>query len=228
VSDAKRDCIHWHPVCTVEKYSPDQAAWARRKLPARQPLHGDLLRELFRVPEGGIIRAEGNGVTAAWLANLAQLLTGAGGYPLAPGRTVFGVGIDGETEFSPSLVHLAPGPGEGFGRSWYRPMDPGFPAARGGTVAGQATFGEREACHIWAEWCWAAGRAGAVAGPVLRECFGGEGEHVMLNRKAPEGGFGDKETGAAWVFQTEITFRDLLTSEGSVYHRWCSARRVTE
>jgi hypothetical protein len=208
-------------VSRVEKYSPDQTAWARARLEAElgwgrrvlvralgiavPVLHGDWLRELFAEPECGIARDEGNRVTEAGLANLALLLTG-GGHPLAPGRTVFGVGTDGETPPSDGHVHLANAPGEGHGRSWYRPMDAGFPVPDGAALAGQATFSEREANFGWREWCWASGVPGPEPGPVLRSCF--DGEHAMLNRRAPEAGFGLKEPGVAWVFRTEITFLD--------------------
>ena len=213
--------IPWHPVSRVEKYSPEQTAWARyrlaeemswgrrvivRALGAAVPvLHGDWLRELFTAPECGVACDEGNRVTETGLANLALVLTG-GGHPLVPGRTVFGVGADGETSFSARHVHLANAPGEGHGHSWYRPMDAGFPDADGLAVVGQATFNEREANFGWREWCWASGEPGPEPGPVLRDCF--DGGHAMLNRRAPEPGFGLKEAGVAWVFRTEITFPD--------------------
>lgn len=196
--------IGWHPVSRVEKYSSDQVAWARRARPGRL-LTGDRLRALFRAPEDGIVFDEGNGVTETGILNLALLLTGEGGHPLASGRTVFGVGTDGETAFAPGLVHLAHASGEGHGRSWYRPMDPGYPTAAGAGLLGQATFSEREANMPWMEWCWASGEPGIEAGPVLHECFAGD--HVMLNRKAPAAGFGTKEAGVAWVFRTEIILK---------------------
>lgn len=213
--------IPWRPVSRVEKYSADQTAWARRRLGAELSwgrrvivralgiavpvLHGDWLRELFAEPECGIACDEGNLVTEVGLVNLALLLTG-GGYPLTPGRTVFGVGTDGETAASPRHVHLANAVGEGHGRSWYRPMDPGFPSPEGAGLTGQATFTESEANWGWHEWCWASGEPELQPGPVLRQCFGGE--HAMLNRRAPAAGFGLKEAGVAWVFRTEITFLD--------------------
>jgi hypothetical protein len=83
-------------------------------------------------------------------------------------------------------------------------MDDGFPVPDGTALAGQATFHEREANFGWREWCWASGEPGLQAGPVLRNCFGGG--HAMLNRRAPQAGFGLKEPGVAWVFRTEITF----------------------
>jgi hypothetical protein len=93
------DGISWYPVSAIEKYSADQVRYARehrevpglKRLPPREVLHGDLMRLLFREPEDGTVRDEGNGVTVAGTVNLAMLLSGAGGYPLTEGRAVFGV-----------------------------------------------------------------------------------------------------------------------------------------
>jgi hypothetical protein len=207
------DGIRWHPVCTIEKYSADQVRYARERgelpwlkqftLPPRAALSGDLMRMLFREPEGGTVRDEGNGTTVNGTANLALLLTGAGGHPLAPGRAVFGVGGE-DTEFSREHVHLSPAGGEEPGTTWYRPMDPGYPlVVRPGIVEGQATFLEHEACFEWHEWCWGTGPGRPAAHHSLRGCYGGE-QPVMMNRKAHPAGYGMKDPGVAWCFRTEI------------------------
>lgn len=213
-SDRIGDAIRWHPVSVIEKYSPDQVRYARerrespwswgRSLPRRQVLHGNLLRMLFREPEGGVVRDEGNGVVAGGTANLALVLTGLGGHPLAQERAVFGVGSDA-AEFDREHVHLSRASGEEQGRSWYRPMDHSYPhVPRPGVIEGQATFSETEACFPWHEWCWAAGPLRPEPHHTLRGAYGGA-SHVMLNRKAHPAGYGTKEPGAAWVFRTEIT-----------------------
>jgi hypothetical protein len=198
------DGIRWHPVSVIEKYSPGQTAWARRRCGITLPqLNGETLRRLFREPECGTVRDEGNGVTVFGTANLAMLLTGAGGHPLAPGRTVFGVGSD-DTRFSREHVHLANALGEEPGRSWYRPADPGYPALpRPGVIEVQATFLEHEACFAWQEWCVAAGPGEPVPHHSLRGAYGGQ-QAVMVNRKAHPAGYGTKEPGVAWCFRTEI------------------------
>jgi hypothetical protein len=157
------DGIRWHPFSVVDKYSPDQVRYAREHgevvslrrlaLPPRRVLTGDLMRLLFREPEGGTVYDEGNGVVTAGAVNLALVLTGAGGCPLAPGRVVFGVGSNA-VAFDKEHVHLAHATGEEPGRSWYRPMDYGYPVVpRPGVIGGQATFTEHEACFAWHEWC---------------------------------------------------------------------------
>ncbi len=208
------DVISWHPVCTIEKYSADQVRYARDHgevpwsqrfaLSRRQVLSGDLLRLLFREPEDGTVTDEGNGVTAAGTANLALVLSGLGGYPLTPGRAVFGVGGD-DTPFSREHVHLSAGDGEQPGSSFYRPMDVGYPVVnRPGVIEGQATFAESEACFPWFEWCWGAGPNWPVPHHSLRGAYGGE-QPVMMNRRSHPAGYGEKLAGVAWCFKTEIT-----------------------
>jgi hypothetical protein len=199
-----RDGIRWHPRSVIEKYSSDQVRWARRRDLAAPPrLNGETLRGLFPEPEDGIVEDQGNGVTAGGTANLALVLTGAGGHPLAPGRAVFGVGSDA-TGFSREHVRLANAVGEEPGRSWYRPMDAGYPrVTRTGAVEGQATFAEAEACFAWHEWCWGTGPGGPVPHHSLRGCYGGE-QPVMMNRRAHPAGYGEKLAGVAWVFRTEV------------------------
>jgi hypothetical protein len=198
------DGIRWHPVSVIEKYSPDQTAFARRYFEGH--LTGDVLRGLFigRGPECGTVRDQGNGVSAAGSGNFALLLAGLGGHPLAEGRTVFGVGGD-DTAFSREHVHLSPVAGEEVGGTWYKPMDPGYPAVtRTGDIEGQATFLEHEACFTWREWCWGTGPGRPVPHHSLRGCYGGE-QPVMMNRKAHPAGYGTKDPGVAWVFRAEVT-----------------------
>jgi hypothetical protein len=208
------DGIRWHPVSVIEKYSSSQvryarsrceAPWSRRMaLPPRAVLTGDLLRMLFREPEGGVVEDQGNGVVTAGMMNLALVLTGSGGHPLAPGRAVFGVGSD-PGGFDREQVSLSKVLGEESGRSWYRPMDPGYPwVPRPGVIEGQATFTESEACFAWHEWGWGTGPGKPVPHHSLRGCYGGE-QPVMMNRRAHPAGYGTKEAGVAWVFRTEIT-----------------------
>jgi hypothetical protein len=206
---ADRTVIRWYPRSRIEKYSPDQVTWARGRL-AREflrggvmpPLGGDRLRVMFPEPEGGVAEDEGNGVTAAGLANLALVLTG-GGHPLSAGRVCFGVGSD-PAAFDSEQVHLSGALGEEPGRSWYKPMDAGYPRGlRPSVIEGQATFTESEACFGWHEWCWGTGPLLPEAHHSLRGAYAGE-PPVMVNRKASAQGFGVKEPGVAWVFRTEV------------------------
>lgn len=209
---SSRDGISWHPVSVIEKYSPDQVRYARewqawaatRRLALVPELHGAVLRALFREPECGTVHDEGNGVTAGGMGNLALVLTGTGGHPLAPGRAVFGVGSDA-TAFDREHVHLSRALGEEPGRSWYRPMDHGYPLVpRPGVIEVQATFTESEACFDWHEWCTAAGPVTPVPHHALSGAYRGA-PHLMMNRKAHAAGYGEKFPGVAWCFRTEIS-----------------------
>jgi hypothetical protein len=203
VQSGRREGIRWFPRCVIAKYSPGQVAWARARLEGR-PLDGVLLSEMFREPEEGTVTDSGNGVVASGVANLVLVLTGRGGYPLAPGYAVFGVGSDGHTGFTRDQASLSHAEGEHPERSFYLPMDPGFPGVpRPGVIEGQATFTERDACFPWREWCWAAGARRPQPHHELSRVFP-DGQHAMMNRKASPAGYGTKETGAAWVFKTEI------------------------
>lgn len=120
----EHDGIKEFPVGTVEKYSPDQSAWAERKLREelswgrrllvsrfgleRVPgigilvplLHGDWLREVFREPEDGFAHCEGNIMVTTGLQNLGYLLigtaaSGANGRPLAVSNGTAGGAICG-------------------------------------------------------------------------------------------------------------------------------------
>jgi hypothetical protein len=195
--------VRWHPRSTIEKYSADQVRWFRRVY--QEPVTGWRLRAAFRSPEGGVLRDEGNGVVAGGLLNLARVLAGdSQGLALAPGKMTFGVGSDGGTEFSREHVHLANAGGEGPGRSFYVPMDLGYPQVAGlSTIEGQATFTEDMACFPWHEWCWAAGVITPDLHHVLRQAYRGQG-HVMMNRKVHPAGYGVKEPGVAWVFRTRV------------------------
>lgn len=198
---ADRESVRWYPRSRIDKYSAGQVAWARRHFVVPW-LSGELLRWVFREPEDGIVTDEGNGVTAAGLANLALVMTGAG-YPLAAGRVSFGVGSDA-TAFHREQVRLSNAAGEEPGRSWYRPMDQGYPASvRPGVIEGQATFTESEACFDWHEWCWGTGPLLPEPHHSLRGAYAGE-QPVMVNRKASQQGYGEKLAGVAWVFRTEV------------------------
>jgi hypothetical protein len=182
VEDSRHDSIRWHPRVTVERYSPEQAAWAERWLAAARAwghkreiratglltdvLHGDLLRELFpHGPEDGLAYDEGNQMVNGGLTNLINLVTGTSpsgtnSRPLtlgsgggAAGSPCVGVGTDGSTAFSVTQTHLANATGEGSANSYYQTMDAGYPTlTTPATINGQSTFAPSAASFTWAEW----------------------------------------------------------------------------
>ena len=162
--------IKWYPRVTVEKYSPDQSAWAQRRLHGelswgrrllvetlgiRVPrLHGDWLRETFGEPEDGYAYCQGNSLVNGGLDALAGLVINAGGkQPLANANAICGVGANA-AGFAATQAALS---GDGSTTTaWYQVMDTGYPAVDGtmhGQLDGQSTFISTSANFNWVEWC---------------------------------------------------------------------------
>jgi hypothetical protein len=223
----EHDGIKWFPRVTVEKYSPDQSAWADRRLHdelswgrrllvarlgARVPrLHGDWLREVFREPEDGFAYAEGNSLVNNGLDALGNLVVGSGTpQSFAPGgviHAICGVG-DNAGAFvvtSPALL------GDGStSHAFYQAMDATYPAVDGtthGQLNGQSTFISTSANFAtgWVEWCWATSTVaiGASTGGTLATLTAGT--EVLFNRWTGTT-LGTKGAGATWVFSTTISF----------------------
>jgi hypothetical protein len=235
VTSSDHEGIKWYPRVRVERYSAPQTAWAQGILDRQlgwqravetstgllvRTLHGDLLRDLFPLgPEEGYAYDEGNSMVNTGLTNLISLLTGAAasgsaGRPLtlgaggaAAGSACVGVGTDGTTPFAATQTHLANASGEGAGNSWYQSMDSGYPTlTTPAVINGQSTFQAGDANFAWLEWCWVSGAGVPTPGPVLASVYATAGSAAMLNRKIPTSGLGDKRAGAAWVFQTTVSF----------------------
>lgn len=225
----EHDGIKWWPRVTVEKYSPDQSAfaearlaelgsWGRRPLVARfgldrllvrqiapAHLHGDWLRDVFPAgPEDGYARTEGNALVNGGLDALANLVIGAGTpQALTHANAICGVGA-GTTAWAAGQAALV---ADGT-NAWYRAMDTSYPAVDGtthGQLDGQSTFGSTEANGwAWTEWCWASSTSTSItAGATLSGVT--PGTEVMFNRWTGTS-LGSKGAGATWVFSTTITF----------------------
>lgn len=235
MSSSAAESVRWYPRVTVARYSAEQTRWAQgildrqlgwhremytsTGLPVRV-LHGDLLRDLFPMgPEDGFAYDEGNSMVNGGLLNLISLLTGAApsgaaGRPLtlgaggaAAGSACVGVGSDGTTAFAATQTHLANATGEGSSNSFYQSMDSGYPTlTTPAQINGQSTFQPSDANFDWFEWCWVSGAGVPTPGPVLASVYATAGSAAMLNRKIPPSGLGSKKAGAAWVFQTTVSF----------------------
>jgi hypothetical protein len=218
----EHDSITWFPRSVIEKYSPDQSAWAERKLHdelswgrrllvarlnVRVPrLHGDWLREVFREPEDGLAYTQGNSLVNNGLDALTGLLTGTGSrQALDTTHTFIGAGSSA-TAFAVSQTALG---GDGStATAFYQASDATYPAPDGttkGQLNGQATFASGNANFNWVEWCWGTSTAavGASTGGTLATLTAGT--EVMFNRWTGTT-LGTKGAGATWVFSTTITF----------------------
>jgi hypothetical protein len=216
----EHDGIKWFPRVTIEKYSPDQSAWAERKLleelnwgrrllvsrlGIRVPrLHGDWLRDVLGEPEDGITRAEGNILVNGGLDKLAAILVAASPVSLLPNaQAICGVGT-GTTAAAVTQTALV---NDATANAWYQQMDATYPAVDGtihGQLDGQATVASGNGNFNWQEWCWASTTAGAItAGNTLSGLS--TGTETMFNRWTGTS-LGTKGAGATWVFSTTITF----------------------
>lgn len=218
--------VKWYPRSVIAKYSPDQSAWAERKLREelswgrrllvarlgiRVPrLHGDWLREVFGEPEDGYAYTEGNNLVNGGLDALANLLVGAANQALDPANAICGVG-SGTTAWAAAQAALvADGTTpNGTTGAWYRAMDATYPKVDGtihGQLDGQSTFGSTEGNLNWQEWCWASATGTnptMTAGATLSGITAGT--EVMFNRWTGTS-LGTKGSGATWVFSTTISF----------------------
>lgn len=196
----QHDGINWHAFAHVDKYSPEQTAWATAKL-GYEP-KGDELRELFTEPEDGFAEADGNLLTTAGLTAITALLIGAGGstgkYVLANANAVCGVGATA-TAAAVGDVHL----GADGGSAYYQQMDSTYPQVSAGVITGQCTYASGNANFAWAEWGWASGTGTITAGATLGSIYGTAGSYALWNHKIQS--LGTKVSGASWVFVTTVT-----------------------
>jgi hypothetical protein len=227
VSDTATRCDHEgikeFPRVTIEKYSPDQTAWAERRLHeelswgrrllvsrfgARVPrLHGDWLREVFAEPEDGYAYAEGNQMVTNGLENLVYLLLGttaSGGFGRQMTNAQSGVGVGATaTAATYADTHL----GADGGSAYYQQMDATYPSyagsgtANGGQINGQSTFASGNGNFAWNEWCWFTFTSTITAGATLASVASNTN---MFNHKIAS--LGTKGSGASWVFSTTCTF----------------------
>lgn len=229
------DHVHWHPVVTIEKYSPDQTAYAEklmrqalgwRRLPVirglvpARAIHGDWLREIFPSgPEDGITRDEGNLLVNTGLTVLVKLLTGAGAssyYPLSAntsqtaGNSIVGVGTNSSGAGAAAAVTDTALHDDNTANCMYQGSDSTYPNTSTGTglITNQSTFASGSGNFAWNEWCWATCNAAIAPGTHLSAV----GTSVnMLNHKVnlSSGGgasLGSKGSGATWVFATTVQF----------------------
>lgn len=231
----EHDSIKWFPRGTVEKYSPDQSAWAESRLAGqlswrRRPLvvrfgldrllgrpvqvarlHGDWLRDLFPAgPELGYGYTEGNSLVNGGLDALANLLVTTGTpQALTNTHTIVGVG-SGTTAAAPTQTALAADgtTPNGTTGAWYQATDTGYPQVDGsvhGQLDGQTTVTGSNGNLNWQEWCWASSTVAIGASTGSTLASVTAGTEVMFNRWTGTS-LGTKGSGATWVFSTTVTF----------------------
>lgn len=198
----QHDGINWHAFAHVDKYSPEQTAWATAKL-GYEP-QGDKLRELFAEPEDGFAEADGNLLTTAGLTAITALLIGSGGsngkYVLANANAVCGVG---STATAATIADTVLGGNGSTTTAYYQQMDSTYPQVSAGVITGQCTYASGNANFAWAEWGWASGTGTITPGGTLASIYGTGASFALWNHKIQS--LGTKVSGASWVFVTTVT-----------------------
>jgi hypothetical protein len=191
------DTISWKPYALVEKYSPDQVAYAILKY-GYEPTAGRMYRALFRAPEDGIAEAYGNLLVTVGLNVLTNVIIGGGDNALSHANAITGVGNSTTTA---TIGDTALG-ADNTSNAWYQQMTTSYPTQANGVLTGQTTFSSGTGNYAWNEWCWAIGGGGTItAGQQLSGVT--STAPTMMNHKIQS--LGTKGSGAAWVFTQTIT-----------------------
>lgn len=228
------DGVHWHASMRVDKYSPDQVAYAARRFREEQAWRGvgvragvdhalkrfrygaikmdgsDFMRYFPGGPEMGSVSREGNILVATGLTNLISLwmgLTGTAINPLrdgASGTSVVGVGTGTSAAATADTTLISNG-----GSAWFQ----GFDAASFGTtttngvMVGTCTVASGNGNFAWNEWCWATGSGAVTSGANGGTTAGSPfatGATWQMVNHKTNVNLGSKASGSSWVFSTQI------------------------
>lgn len=221
----RHDGLNWFAFGSIEKFSPDQAAWANRRIAATAPwrMRRDMARNgsryhtlladtmrLTGAPEDGLREHAGNLLVTVGLNQITLLITGQGGAALGTSGTHNNTAVCGVGSSATAAVvgdtHLG---GDGSSSTaWYQQCDATYPTQSNGVITMQATFATGNANFAWNEWCWVTGTGAITAGATLNSGGGGNlfaTTAFMVNHKVPASSLGTKASGASWVFTTTIT-----------------------
>lgn len=218
-------------IAHVDKYSPDQVAWAERRLreEASWRRGGDVRTMIRRLrsgplkvtgceferyfpggPEEGSVTRSGNIFVAQGLTNLVSLWLGLTGTAVnALGVTsatpVCGVGSGTTPAAATSDTALIANGGS----AYYQAFDAVLgTTSTNGVVVGTSTYGSSVANFAWNEWCWATGHGVVTAGSNLNSGAGSPfataSSAAMVNHKVGVN-LGSKASGSSWVFSTTFT-----------------------
>lgn len=225
VAERRHDGLNWHAFAHVDRYSPDQCAYADTKVAdqlawyrpgsrrlAREQAQGfgahydGLLAKILQrmEPEDGRAEADGNILVTTGLTSITALLVGTGGsgklFNIANASAVCGVGTSATSATVGDTVLGGNGTST---TAYYQQADSTFPTVSAGVITMQATFASANANFAWNEWCWASGTGTITPGFSLGTVYATNASFSMWNHKIAS--LGTKASGAAWVFTTTIT-----------------------
>lgn len=197
---ALREGIRWHAHARVEKFSPDQTAFAVRRSGLIEP-KALVLRRLCGAPEEGVAERDGNLLVTVGLNNLTEVMIGSGGTSLSQAHTIAGVGSS--TANSPAVGDTALTADNSSG-AYYQNVDAGVnPSQSNGVISATCTFTGSNANYAWNEWCLAVTSGTITAGTHLSAVA--SPSPTMINHKMYSSGLGTKSSGASWVLSATIT-----------------------
>jgi hypothetical protein len=222
-------------IAHVQKYSPEQTAWARdrfheeiawRRGPKinagamiRRLRFGELQltgmdfeRYFPGGPDEGEDTKTGNIFVSAGLTNLISLwlgLTGTAVNPLhdvSAGTSVVGMGT-GTTAAATTDTALL---GNNTAGGWYQAFDASSfgTTTQPGVLIGTGTVASANANFAWNEWCWATGSGAVTAGSNLSITSGSPfatASSFAMVNHKTSVALGTKASGSSWVFSTTFT-----------------------
>ncbi|MCA1839823.1 MAG: hypothetical protein LC723_05775 [Actinobacteria bacterium] len=191
--------IKWTAHAHIDKYSPEQIAWATTRL-GYEP-DGTELRALFSSPEDGALDVPGNLLTTAGLQRVTNLIIASGAQGLTNTRTAVGVGDRGGSASDTAAVGDTTLTANG-SNAYYMTLDGSFPTAVNGVLTCQSTYASGVANFAWNEWCWVITN-GAITPGATMASIGTTPQ--IINHKTPASSMGTKASGASWVFTTTVT-----------------------
>lgn len=195
-----REGINWHAHARVEKFSPDQVAWAARESGLVEP-KADVLRVLCGAPEDGTVERDGNLLVTVGLNVVTELIIGSGGISLDQAHTIAGVGASTANNAAVGDTALADDNGA---NAYYQNVDSGSnPSQSNGVITATCTFTGSNANFAWNEWCLAVTSGTITAGDHLSAMA--SPSPTMINHKMYSSGLGTKSSGASWVLTSSIT-----------------------
>jgi hypothetical protein len=189
----KHDGLNWMAFAHVDKYSPEQVAWATARL-GHEP-DGTELRALFAQPEDGVTESKGNILVTVGLARITSLITGAGGGAFTNTGGWVAVG-DSSTSESAGDTDL-----NAVTNKYYKTLDATYPTTSNGLITAQTTYGTSVANFAWNEWAWGCVNSGSATSATSKASTGTSA--IILNHKTAT--LGTKASGASWVFTTTVT-----------------------
>lgn len=181
----------WVARAVVEKWSPDQSAWAAQLL-GRAP-QGDDFDRLGVCPDE-VVEEVGNLITTAGLTRITSLITGGGGQAVTNTSARLGVG-DSSTAAAVGDTDL--GAIAGSTHRWFQVMDATYPTTSAGVITFKATFGTSDGNFTggWQEWGVDIGTPTVTSGNTVNA--------TLLNHKIAS--LGTKVSGATWALTATLT-----------------------